>query len=124
MNPNGRKRKPRTTGMEISGFALDCPGNPFGLSPRIRRKLNARIAQGLCAACGKNPCTCKSFRVDTEERTFFYGETERERLQRKVLKPEMQNINSCDHFRAGGFGQTDPKDLPAQYLRHDPHACT
>lgn len=121
-NPNAKPRKERTCGTEINGWALDCSGNPFGLSHRIRRKLDDRIRRGLCPACGKERCACKSFRVDTEERTFFYGETKREKLQRKALPPKMQNINGPDHFRAGGFGQNDPSSMPAQYVRHDPRS--
>lgn len=119
-NPNAKPRASRTTGTEINGWALDCSGNPHGLSHRIRRKLDDRIRRGLCAACGKEKCTCKSFRVDTKECTFFYGETQREKLQRKARPAEMQDIGGPDHFRAGGFGQNDPSNMLSQYMRHDP----
>ena len=118
MNPDGRKRKERTRGEEINPSALDDHGNPYGLSPRIRRKLNARVAQGLCPACGKKPCVCKSFRVDTEERTFYYGGTERERLQRKPLKSEMRDKCGSSHLRQDHT--VWDHDLPKQYIRHDP----
>ena len=54
-----KARKPRTTGMDMCECGrFNC--DPFGLSPRIARKLDTRREQGLCIACGKNPCTCKS----------------------------------------------------------------
>lgn len=61
-----RKRKPR--GIKLNGkpskdmcphcFAFNC--DPFLMSPKFTNKIYKRLKQGLCGACGHNPCTCKS----------------------------------------------------------------
>jgi hypothetical protein len=55
-----KARKPRTTGMNM------CPGcvafgcDPMSMSHKFRAKIDKRLELGLCPACGKSPCECKS----------------------------------------------------------------
>lgn len=61
-----KKRKPR--GRKLNGqrsrdmcshcFSFNC--DPMGMSRAFQAKVDRRRRQGLCGACGHNPCRCKS----------------------------------------------------------------
>jgi hypothetical protein len=63
-----KKRKPR--GIKQDGtksrdmcshcFSFNC--DPMIMSEKFRNKINKRLKEGFCGACGHKPCTCKSER--------------------------------------------------------------
>ena len=61
-----KKRKPR--GRKLNGRKSEdmCPFcytfrcDSYGISPKLKQKMDKRIEAGLCVSCGKNPCGCKS----------------------------------------------------------------
>ena len=68
-----KKRKPR--GHKQNGeksydmcpycYLPDC--DPFGGSPLYRNKIQKRLSEGRCPACGHVKCTCKSSILDEEK---------------------------------------------------------
>lgn len=78
-----KARKPRTTGSDMCSCGrFNC--DPFGLSPRIAAKLDARHKNGLCRACGKNPCACKSSLAVHTEASLRAAERRRKRMSQVV----------------------------------------
>jgi hypothetical protein len=55
-----KPRKPRTTGRDMCPGCIAFGCDPMTMSRAFRRKVDARQAEGLCPACGRNPCRCKS----------------------------------------------------------------
>lgn len=61
-----KPRKPR--GIKKSGYPSEdmCPHcysvgcDPFAMSANYRRKIEKRLKDGVCVACGQLPCRCKS----------------------------------------------------------------
>lgn len=61
-----KPRKPR--GIKKSGYPSEdmCPHcysvgcDPFAMSANYRRKIEKRLKDGVCVACGHSPCRCKS----------------------------------------------------------------
>lgn len=61
-----KKRKPRgmkldgTPSMDMCPYCIAFNCDPMGMSLPFQKKIDTRKAQGLCPACGANPCKCKS----------------------------------------------------------------
>ena len=80
-----KKRKPR--GIKLNGMrSYDmCTGcympfcDPFAASPEYRYKIGKRLEAGLCPACGREKCRCKSSILSAKQ----FEERERNRLQQR-----------------------------------------
>jgi len=55
-----KARKPRTTGENMCPDCFSFGCNPMSMSHKFSAKIDKRRAAGLCGACGRMPCRCKS----------------------------------------------------------------
>ena len=85
-----KQRKPRNW-KQRGGLSYDwCPYcfrpycDPLGLSPHIEKKIDKRIDEGLCPACGHYPCTCKSCGRSKDAQEY---------LEEKLAENRNQNPN-------------------------------
>lgn len=80
-----KKRKPRGTKLNGKQSYDMCPHyymphcDPFATSSKYRLKINGRLKQGLCPACGQIKCRCKSTILSQEE----FRKREDKRTQRR-----------------------------------------
>ena len=103
-----KKRKPRgikKNGRRSYDMCPHCysPGcDPMGASPAYRRKLDARLDEGKCPACGKVKCTCRSTILTPAQ----FAERARERAKLRCRKcvfevtcQDKENAASCKRYK-------------------------
>ena len=91
-----KKRKPRGTKLSGEKSYDMCTGcympfcDPFAASPKYRAKIEKRLREGKCPACGQYDCKCKSSILTPEQ----FVEKERSRHENaKRLKEQRENDN-------------------------------
>lgn len=55
-----KTRKKRTTGFDLCSGCYSFECNPMTMSKKFQSKVSKRLKDGLCVACGKEKCACKS----------------------------------------------------------------
>jgi hypothetical protein len=89
-----RKRKPRGTklnGHSSYDMCIHCympHCDPFAASSKYRLKINRRLKQGLCPACGQVECKCKSTILTPEQ--FQKREEQRQARRKDYLEKTKQ----------------------------------
>lgn len=95
-----KQRKPR--GIKLNGRkSYDmCTGcymphcDPFAASPKYREKIEKRLREGKCPACGHYHCRCKSTILSPEE--FARKEKARHEFARKRREEEKNTKNTAE----------------------------
>lgn len=94
-----KKRKPRGTKLNGKKSYDMCTGcymphcDPFAASPKYRQKIDKRLEEGRCPACGQVKCKCKSTILSPAE---YVSKMKHMAEQRKVFLNKQKQTEEED----------------------------